>query len=131
MRKAAEMYDFDTMLIAMNHQNPSQSFEEQAIPVAGRKGMGVLAMKVVRPRETIDGLNPKDLIEYALSLQYVCSAVIAIDSMKILNENVEIIRNFKPLSSSKMEEIRLSLTPFYRHENLAWMQPDYQDGVTV
>lgn len=131
MKKAAEIYDFDTMLIAMNHQKPSQSFEEQAIPVAGSKGMGILAMKVVRPRETIDGLNPKDLINYALSIKYISSAVIAIDSIKILNSNLKIIRNFQPLSPSKMEEIRLSLTPFYRHENLAWMQPGYQDGVIV
>ena len=131
MRKAAERYDFDTMLIAMNHQRPSQSFEEQAIPMAGSKGMGVLAMKVVRRRETIEGLNPKDLIQYALSLEYVSSAVIAIDSMKILNDNLAILRNFQPLSPAKMEEIRVSLAPFYRHENLAWMEPDYQDGVIV
>ena len=36
------MYDFDTLLIAMNHLRKEQRFEEQAVPAAGRKGMGVL-----------------------------------------------------------------------------------------
>ncbi len=129
MRKAAEIYDFETMLIALNHQRQNQGFEEQAVPIAGSKGMGVLAMKVVRPRESIDGLNPRDLISYALSLKYISSAVIAINSMEILQENLALLRNFQPLPPAKMEEIRVSLTPFYRHENLAWMQPGYEDGV--
>ena len=85
MKLAAEMYDFDTMLIALNHQEQGkQPFEEQPVPFAAKKGMGVLAMKVIRPRETVNGLNPDDLIRYALSLNGVTAAVIGTDSLEVL-----------------------------------------------
>ena len=129
MKMAAEKYNFDTMLIAMNHQaKGAQRFEEQAVPAAGTKGMGVLAMKVIRPRETVEGLVPSEMIRYALSLDHITSAVVGTDSMDVLKENLETIRNFKPLPQQKMHELHVKLSPFYNHKNLAWMQPGYVDG---
>ncbi len=131
MKKAAEMYDFDTMLIAMNHQLPGQPFEEQAVPAAASKGMGILAMKVIRPRENINSLQPSELIRYALSLENISAAVIGIDSLAVLKDNINLVQNFAPLSPSRMEEISVKLTPFYRHENLVWMEPWYEDGMQI
>ena len=37
------------------------------LPLARQKGMGVVAMKVIRPRETVNGLVADDLVRYALS----------------------------------------------------------------
>lgn len=129
MKLAAEKYNFDTMLIAMNHQaKGAQQFEEQAVPAAGNKGMGVLAMKVIRPRETVEGLNPSEMIRYALTLDHITSAVVGTDSMNVLKENLDTIRNFKPLPQEKMDELHVKLSPFYKHKNLAWMQPGYVDG---
>ena len=85
MKLAAELYDFDTMLIAMNHQKKEENFEELPVPYAAKKGMGVLAMKVIRPRETVESLDPKDLIRYALSLEGVTAAVVGTDSIKVLD----------------------------------------------
>jgi predicted aldo/keto reductase-like oxidoreductase len=100
MKLAAEMYDFDTMLIALNHQEQGkQPFEEQPVPFASKKGMGVLAMKVIRPRETVNGLAPDDLIKYALSLKDVTAAVIGTDSVDVLNKNIATLQSFKPLSA--------------------------------
>ncbi len=129
MKLAAEMYDFDTMLIALNHQQKDQSFEEQPVPFAAGKGMGVLAMKVIRPRETVNGLNPDDLIKYALTLKGVTAAVIGTDSLDVLQKNIETIKSFKPLSSEKMTELRAALDPFYKNKNLPWLQPGYFDGM--
>lgn len=131
MKKAAEMYDFDTMLIALNHQKQGEQFEEQPVPFAAQKGMGVLAMKVIRPRETVNGLNPKDLVRYALSLNGVTAAVIGTDSVEILEKNVEIVRNFAPLSPEKMNELHAVLDPFYRSKKLPWLQPGYFDGLHI
>ncbi len=132
MKIAAEKYNFDTMLIAMNHQaNGAQRFEEQAVPAAGNKGMGVLAMKVIRPRETVEGLVPGEMIRYALSLEHITSAVVGTDSLDVLKENIETIKNFKPLPQQKMDELHVKLSPFYNHKNLAWMQPGYVDGQLV
>lgn len=130
MKLAAEMYDFDTMLIALNHQEQGkQQFEEQPVPFAAEKGMGVLAMKVIRPRETVNGLDPKELVEYALSLKEVTAAVIGTDSLDVLNKNITTLQSFKPLSEERMQELRAQLDPFYRSNKLPWMQPGYHDGM--
>lgn len=132
MKRAAELYDFEAMMIALNHNVPEreEKFEEYAVPFAVNKGMGVIAMKVIRPRETIENLDPRDLIRYALSLNGFSVVNIGTDSMEVIKSNLELIRNFEPLPETKMEEIRVALKPFYRHENLAWMRPGYVDEMT-
>ena len=130
MKLAAELYDFDTMLIALNHQQQGkEAFEEQPVPFAAGKGMGVLAMKVIRPRETVNGLSPDDLIKYALSLKGVTAAVIGTDSVEVLQKNIETIKSFKPLSEERMQELHVALDPFYKSKKLPWMQAGYYDGM--
>ena len=130
MKRAAELYDFDVMMMALNHQvsDGTQHFEEDAASYAFQKGMGVVAMKVIRPRETVEGLLAADLIQYALSLEEFHMINVGIDNMELLKSNIDLIREFKPLEEAKMKEIRLALKPFYRGEHLAWMQPGYRDG---
>lgn len=130
MTAMANRGDFDTMLIAANHWNPKvpQKRQEMAIPAAKAKNMGVILMKVVRPRETIVGLNAVDLVNYALSLNGPDVVVIGMDSMAVVESNLAILRNFKPMNPDKMNELALGLSPFYNHENLPWMQSGYRDG---
>jgi len=122
--------DFDTMLIAANHWRPEnpQSRQEMAIPVAKANNMGVILMKVVRPRETIAGLDPNELVRYALSLKGPDVVVIGTDSMEVLEANLNTLRNFKPMDPERIKELSLNLTPFFNHENLPWMQSGYCDG---
>jgi uncharacterized protein len=131
MKAMTDRGEFDTMLIAMNHydaaKNPQKRFE-MAVPAAKAKGMGVIMMKVVRPRETITTLKTNDLINYALSLKGPDVVVIGLDSVEVVQSNIEILRNFKPMDETKMQELAQELTPFYKHENLPWMKPGYRDG---
>lgn len=129
MKLAAEMYDFDTMLIAMNHQQKGEKFEENPVQFAAAKGMGVLAMKTIRPRETVASLNPDDLIRYALSLKGVTAVTVGIDKKELLIENAGILQSFKPFDEEKMKSFRAELDPFYKSKTLPWMQPGYFDGV--
>jgi aryl-alcohol dehydrogenase-like predicted oxidoreductase len=131
MKAMADRADFDTMLIAMNHYNASTNTQkrfEEAVPAAKAKGMGVILMKVVRPRETITTLKTDDLIKYALSLKGPDVVVIGMDSIDVVKSNLEILRNFKPLSEERMKELAMELTPFYKHEILPWMKENYTDG---
>jgi predicted aldo/keto reductase-like oxidoreductase len=131
MKRAAELYDFEVMMIALNHtyHNGKESSDEHAVPFAAKKGMGIVAMKVIRPKETIEGLASQLLVRYALSLDHFSIANIAHANMDDLNENLETVRKFKRLKDVEMEKVRTALVPFYRHENLAWMDPGYTDGV--
>lgn len=131
MRRAAELHDFDAMMIALNHQVKSgkEDFEAEAVPFAAKKGLGVIAMKVVRPRESVAGLQPADLLRYALSLDHVKIANVGTDSRAVLEANLAVIRNFQPLSPEEKQALTAQLDPFFRHEGVAWMQPGYRDGV--
>ena len=90
--------------------------------------MGVIAMKVIRPRESVAGLDPRDLINYALTLNQFHMINVGMDNMEVIKTNIELVSHFQPLDEQKMNEIRLALQPFYQGRNLAWMQPAYRDG---
>ena len=131
LKELANRGDFDSMLVAMNHWNPNQpsAREEIAVSAGKKKKMGVLIMKAVRPKETIPGLQASELVRYALSLEGPDAVVIGMDSKKVVDSNLEILRNFSKLSPERMRELAVQLEPFYRHENLPWMQDNYMDGM--
>lgn len=131
MKRAAELYDFEAMMIAMNHQVKSgkENFEEQAVPFAAGKGLGVIAMKVIRPRETVKDVDPAMLLRYALSPEYFSIANIGTDSLEVLKKNLDVVRDFKPLNDPEMKKIEASLDPFFRHRDVPWMKPGYIDGL--
>jgi aryl-alcohol dehydrogenase-like predicted oxidoreductase len=129
MAAMAKTYDFDTMLIALNHYSGmTGDSEDHAIPIAAKKKMGILAMKAIRPRETVKDLHPEDLIRYALSLPHVTTAAVGTDSMGVLKKNIALAKNFKPLSPEEMAKFSKGLAPFYQSRDLEWMQPSYIDG---
>lgn len=129
MRRAAELYDFEAMMIALNHHggNSGKDFEGVATPAA-QKDIGIIAMKVIRPRESVPELDPADLVKYALTLPHFATANIGTDSMDVLKMNLDLARNFEPLPASKMDELTVKMEPFFRGERVAWMQPGYVDG---
>ena len=132
MAYVAENYGLDFMLCALNHYRQfKESFESQAVPVAHKKGLGVMVMKVIRPRETVKSLKPAQLIRYALSLPKAHGAVLSMNSVEIMKENIRILKSFKPMSDSEMNGMAMALEPFYRSEKLEWMQPGYRDGYWV
>jgi len=108
--------------------NDPQPRQELAVPAALDKGMGVMLMKSVRPKETIPGMDINDLVRFALSLKGPKGVVVGMDSMEVVKANLEILRNFTPLSDDKMKKLAMTLTPFFNHKNLEWMRPGYHDG---
>ena len=120
---------FDSMLIGMNQYNPrSTTRTESTIPLAKEKNMGFLLMKAVRPRETIAGLEATELVKYALSLDGPDALSLGMDSVEVVKSNIAILRNFQKMPAQRIQELAQQLAPFYRHENLPWMQEGYFDG---
>jgi predicted aldo/keto reductase-like oxidoreductase len=129
MAALAGRLDFDTMLIALNHYAESKGdMENFAIPRADEKKMGIIVMKVIRPRENIPGLKAEDLIRYALSLEKPHVAVIGTDSLEVVKTNRELLRNFSPMSPEEMAKIKGDLDPFFAGGSVPWMRPGYTDG---
>ncbi len=134
MKAMADRGDFDSMLIALNHYNKvsnPQLRESVAIPAAKARGMGVMVMKVVRPRETTKGLDPRDLIRFALTLPGADGAVLGMESRAVMDANLELLRSFKPLDAERMQQLAQQLTPFCEHPDLPWMRSGYRDGSWV
>jgi predicted aldo/keto reductase-like oxidoreductase len=130
MTAMANRHDFDTMLIALNHYAERKGdFEKGAIPAAAEKKMGIMVMKVIRPRETVESVTPEELIRYALSLKHVHAAIIGTDSIDVLNKNLELLKNFRKMSLEEMQKITVSLRPFFEGQRLFWMHPSYTDGI--
>ncbi len=132
MAATAKRFDFDTMLIALNHYAERKGdMENFAIPRAAEKKMGIIVMKVIRPRENIKGLKAEDLIRYALSLKKPHVAVIGTDSLEVVKKNRELLRNFSSMSPEEMEKIKGALEPFFAGNEMPWMQPGYTDGISI
>lgn len=129
MAEAARRHDFDTMLIALNHyQERRGDLEGGAIPVAADRGLGVMIIKAIRPRETVEGLAAADLLRYALTLPRVHSAVVGTDSLEVVRKNAALLRDFRPLSPEEMSRLSVKLEPFYAGRGLPWLRPGYRDG---
>ena len=119
---------FDSMIIALNHYPPIANRHEIMSLTAKEKQMGFLLMKSVRPRETVEDLHATDLIKYALSLEGPHALTLGMDSIEVVKSNLEILHNFQKMPPARMQELTVQLAPFYRHENLPWMQHGYMDG---
>ena len=131
LKSMADRGDFDTMLMALNHYNQSKNPQPRqalVLPAAKAKGLGVMVMKTVRPRENIKNLDPNELVRYALSLSGPDGILLGMESVAVIDSNLKTLRTFKPLEEQRMKELALDLSPFYRHENLPWMKFGYRDG---
>ena len=100
---------------------PEGGFEELALPVAVRKGMGVIAMKVFG-QDQIVGAAPIDkLLAYALSLP-VSLASLGMPKPEFIERNIQLARDFTPmpeaerkrLTESIAAERKVALADFFR-----------------
>jgi len=129
LKTMAETGRFDSMLFALNHYGEHKDDRQgEIIPVVKAQGMGLMLIKSIRPKDTIPGVDANGLVRYALSLEGPNGIVVGMDSKKIVDANLEILRNFKPMPVEERAKFAELLTPFFRHENLPWMKPGYCDG---
>ncbi len=127
----AERGDFDSMLMAMNHYNGTKNPQERlemAIPAAYKNGMGVMLMKVVRPKENILSIQIPDLVRFALSLNGPNGLIVGMDSLNVVKSNLDILRNFEPMTTEEKVKFAGMLAPYFNHQNLEWMEESYADG---
>ena len=128
LRALVDTGRFDTILFAMNHYTGTEDRQELVIQSALDKGMGVMLMKAVRPKETIDGIDINELVRFSLSLKGPHGVVVGMDSLKVVNSNLAILKNFKPMNDQEKIKYAMKLSPYFKHENLEWMKTGYRDG---
>jgi predicted aldo/keto reductase-like oxidoreductase len=85
-----------------------RSFRHELLPECAKRGIGVIGMKSLGGGNMEAGavfvaqkvLTPEDAIRYALS-QPVSTLVVGVDSMKVLEQDVKIAQNFKPMTADE------------------------------
>jgi len=122
-------YPFDTVLMAINAADPHHfSFNQELLPLAVEKQMGIIGMKIPGRSRLLKSWNPPSLeaqkhswegmvlaptpgtltmreaVYYALS-RPVSTIIVGCDTIVQLEENVQLARDFTPLSDKQVEEL--------------------------
>jgi predicted aldo/keto reductase-like oxidoreductase len=120
LAKAVDRNDFDCVQMALNAArvgmkgatggmaiNPDMktSFEAVALPVAIRKNMGVIAMKIYAADGLVGQASNEKLVQYSLSLPQVALCVIGMPKLEMIADNCRIVKGFKPMPKDEMEEM--------------------------
>jgi uncharacterized protein len=137
LRSALERHDFDCTQMALNAGLASmadtsagmkaapagtESFERLALPVAQRKHMGIIAMKVFGQEQLLGAAPVDQLLRYALSLP-ISLASVGMPKLAHIDHNAALARQFKPLSSRQRRRLvdsiatsrKEAMVRFFRH----------------
>jgi len=128
LKNALEHHDFDVTQMALNgalvgmkngkggmvpNADMKTSFETVALPVATRKKMGVIAMKVMAQDALVGKADTSKLMYYSLSLP-VSAVVIGMPKLDHIEENCHLAKAFKPISPSDRKTMSDDLSTKYK-----------------
>jgi aryl-alcohol dehydrogenase-like predicted oxidoreductase len=127
MRKVLELYDdIDTVLMPINPAQPD--FETTIVPIAQKKGVAVLAMKVTGRRSLLGKTEATELLRYAWSAP-IATAVVGMTGIKILEANFQLALQFEPMSEPERVKLRQRMVSMRNH--LPYLASHYRDGQIV
>jgi aryl-alcohol dehydrogenase-like predicted oxidoreductase len=123
LRRAIEMYEFDTLLTTLNPTSHRRPFRESLLPAANRKQMGVIAMKIMgggngclvtgnpvkkllQPYhdQTDHQVDAPSLIRYTLGLP-ISVAVIGVASIDQLKANIAVVKEAQFMTAAEQREL--------------------------
>lgn len=117
LRVLIERFPFDAVLAAINaadkHHDP---MIDNLLPSAVEKNVGIVAMKIpARDRIFSHGgiITMKQALEYVFTLP-VSTVIVGCDTIAELEENIEIAKNFSPLTEEEMLTIENLTKPNYK-----------------
>jgi len=130
LAQAIERHPLDCTQMALNPTGTGE-FERTALTAANKKGLGVIAMKVFGQDFLIGAEGGKTdadtLLHFALSLP-VTAAVTGMPQVEMLERNVELARNFAPLTAEKMSQLRRDMSAL--HDDMQHRLVGHIDGPT-
>jgi len=127
--EAIRRWDPDCLLTIFPCTRPDNGrYEDELLPLAIERNMGVIAMKTVRRARDAD-LRGTDLIRYAMSLPGIATTIVGLDTMAHLEENAAMATNFVPLSREERLAMHRLVTPRLAGIPAPWERPGYEDGM--
>jgi predicted aldo/keto reductase-like oxidoreductase len=122
LKTALERHDFNCVQMALNAgltrmdfdspqpavPMPQGNFEAVALPVANRKKLGVIAMKIFAQEKLLGKAPLEKLLYYSMSLP-VSTAVVGMPKPEHVEQNVTLARGFKPLAETERRQLSDSI----------------------
>jgi len=109
LRMLEHKFPFDTVQMPLNCFDASfRSFETQVLPEVTRRGMAALGMKSLGGSGEMvrhGTITAHEGLRYAMSLP-VATTISGIDTMEVLDQNLQVAVNFQPLSAAEMPGLR-------------------------
>ena len=102
-------YPWDSCQLPLNCFDGSfRSFETRVLPELNRRGIAAIGMKSLggdarAVKEKV--VTPQEALRYTLSLP-IATLVSGIDSMRVLQQNVAVAGNFRPMTERQRETLR-------------------------
>ncbi|MCS7229460.1 MAG: aldo/keto reductase [Candidatus Kryptonium sp.] len=101
IKEALNRFDFETVLVPLSSVDKLlNDFGEVIFPIAKRKNIGVIAMKVLSDGRFTNFVS--ESLRYVFSLP-ISTAIVGVKTIDELKQNVEIAKNFVPMTKSEME----------------------------
>ena len=97
-------FRFDAVQMPLNVMDAHfRSFEQNVLPELVKEGIGVLAMKALGDGDLLrsEAASPVECLHYTMSLP-VSTVITGIDSMEILEQDLEAVSSFRPLTESQV-----------------------------
>jgi predicted aldo/keto reductase-like oxidoreductase len=114
LKMLSKPYDWASVQMPLNVMDVHyRSFQQNVLPVLLQRQIGVLAMKSLGGNGSIvskAGVPVEDALRYVLSLP-ISTLVSGIDSEKVLDQNLKIVREFKPLTPDERAAIEQKTYP--------------------
>lgn len=102
-------FPFDTIQMPLNCCDATfRSFETHVLPEANRKGIAAFGMKSLGGSGELvrhGAVTPEQGLRYAMSLP-VATTISGVDTMQVLDQNLKVAANFKPLEAAEMQALR-------------------------
>jgi uncharacterized protein len=103
-------FPFDTIQMPLNPFDYSyRSFQREVLPIAAERGLAVFGMKSMGGSGEMivkGALTPTEALTFAMSLPGVSTTISGMDSMRVLDQNLEILRSFQPLTTEQIDALR-------------------------
>jgi uncharacterized protein len=109
LKMLSHNFPFDTVQMPLNCCDATfRSFETQVLPEVNRRGMAALGMKSLGGSGELvrhGAVTPQQGLRYAMSLP-VATTISGVDSMEVLDHNLQVAVNFKPLETAELQALR-------------------------
>jgi aryl-alcohol dehydrogenase-like predicted oxidoreductase len=117
IKEALNRFDFETVLVPLSSVDKLlNDFGDVIFPVAKKKNVGVIAMKVLSDGRVTDFVE--DSLRYVFSLP-ISTAIVGVKSIAELKQNVEIAKNFVPMTKKEIDAL-IEKSRRYANTSVLW-----------